>query len=133
MEMSSLVGLRIMYGAAVVGAGIVGAMTLIAPATAGRYIFANATEVDVFLRILGALWLAIGLVAVAGFADPVRYLPVLLIQLLYKSAWLAFAAYPALASGRSSGGLIVLTVLFTMWVLALMVLIPFPALTFSST
>ncbi|WP_373489044.1 hypothetical protein [Blastomonas sp.] len=132
MELSALVNLRMMYGAAVVGAGLVGAITLIAPSTAGRYIFAEATEIDVFMRILGALWLAIGLVAVAGFSDPVRYLPVLLIQLVYKSAWLAFAAYPALASGKSSAGLIALTLLFTMWVLALAILIPFRALMFTA-
>lgn len=121
----SLAGLRSMYLVAVIAAGVVGAITLMAPAMAGRYVFGGDIDVDVFIRILGALWLAIGIVAIAGFIDPVRYLPVLLIQLLYKMGWLIFAAYPALLSGKSSIGLVVLTVLFTIWVLALMVLVPF--------
>lgn len=128
MEPAPLIGLQIMYGVAVIGAGAVGAMTLIAPVTAGRFIFANATEVDVYLRILGALWLAIGVVALGGLADPLRYLPVLLIQLLYKTAWLFLAAFPVLVSGSSSRGLVFLTVLFTVWVFALILVIPFRVL-----
>lgn len=128
MEPAPLIGLRIMYGAAVIGAGAVGAMTLFAPVAAERYIFADATEVDIFLRVLGAVWLATGVVAIGGLADPLRYLPVLLIQLLYKTAWLVLAAFPALASGSSSRGLVFLTVLFIVWVLALILVIPFRVL-----
>ena len=128
MDSSSLIALKIMYAVAVVGAGVAGAITLLAPAVAGRYVFNGAAEVDVFLRILGALWLAIGVVALAGMVDPLRYLPLLVVQLIYKSVWLAVAAYPALATGRTSGGLVLLTALFTAWVLALLAVIPFRAL-----
>lgn len=120
--------LKIMFGAAVLGAGVVGVLTLFAPAIAGQYVFAGATEVDLYLRILGALWLALGAVAILGFSNPMRFAPILLVQLVYKTAWLAIAAYPALIAGERSPGLLFLAVMFSVWVLALTVTIPFRAL-----
>ncbi len=117
--------LRIMYGAAILGAGVVGALTLFAPSIASRYVFAGATNVDVYVRILGALWLALGAVAILGMLAPTAFIPVLMIQLIYKSTWLLVAAYPALIAGNREEGLIFLTVLFTAWVAALLWLVPF--------
>ncbi len=47
--------MKVMYAVAVVGAGCVGIITLLAPKLASQYVFANATQVDAYLRILGAL------------------------------------------------------------------------------
>ncbi len=116
MELPAFTGL--------IGLYVAGAIALLAPAMAGRHIFGGETDVDAFLRILGSVWLAIGVVAIAGLFDPIRYAPVLLLQLIYKSAWLGFVAFPALVSGTSSRALKLLTALFTVWVLALIVLLP---------
>lgn len=124
MESADL-GLRVMFGVAVLGAGLVGATTLLAPSAAQRWVFAGSTQVDMYLRILGALWLAIGAVAVFGLFDPIRFAPVLLIQVLYKTAWLLLAAYPALVLGDRSSGLIFMSALFTVWVGALLLVLPF--------
>lgn len=121
----SFTNLRILYAVAVVGAGAVGALTLFAPALAGRYVFASETVVGPYLRILGALWLSLGFVAALGLVRPAQFVPLLLIQLVYKSAWLAAAAYPALLKGDRSPGLLFLTILFTLWVAALAALVPF--------
>lgn len=117
--------LRVMYSAAILGAGVVGVVTLLAPSLASRYVFAGATTVDLYLRILGALWLSLGAVSILGLISPARFIPVLLIQLIYKSLWLAFAAYPALLAGNREYGLIFLSGLFSVWVLALLLMIPF--------
>lgn len=127
----SLTGLEAMYLAALIGAGVTGAITLFAPGLAARYVFAGDTQVGVYLKIVGAIWLAIGLIAIAGLLDPMRYLAILLLQLVYKSTWLICAAYPALLNGRTTTGLTGLTVLFTVWVIALLAFVPFQAL-FSS-
>ncbi len=123
--MDNFFGLRIMFTAAVLGAGVVGALTLFAPQSAGRYVFFGATDIDPYLRILGALWLSLGLVAGLGLLRPLDFLPVLLIQLIYKSAWLATVAYPAIFNGNRDTGLLFLSALFTVWVAALCIVMPF--------
>ncbi|MCK0094305.1 hypothetical protein MWU60_01875 [Yoonia sp. F2084L] len=123
--MDSMIGLRIMFTGAILGAGVVGALTLFAPHVAGRYVFCGATVVDSYLRILGALWLSLGLVAGLGLLRPMDFLPVLLIQVIYKSAWLATVAYPAIVQGNRDTGLLFLAGLFTIWVAALSLTIPF--------
>lgn len=126
--MESTIGIQIMYGAAVIGAGAVGATTLFVPGIARRYIFAGEVEPDPFHRILGALWLALGLVAALGLFDPATFLPVLLIQLIYKFVWVLIVGYPAIASGNRTPGIIFFTALFTIWVIALISIIPFQML-----
>ena len=123
--MFGTLGLQIMYGAAVLGAGVVGAMTLFAPVLAGRNIFAGEAVVGAYVRILGALWMALGLVAILGLVRPSDFVPLLLIQLVYKVAWLLIVGYPTLAGGQRGPGLIFFVALFTAWVVALLFAIPF--------
>ncbi len=125
LSTSSLSLMRVMYAVAILGAGAVGLTTLFAPRLASQYIFAGGTEVDVYLRILGALWLALGLASTLGLSQPLKFSVILLIQLFYKTAWLAAAALPALASGNREVGLIFLTILFIVWVIALLFALPF--------
>ena len=117
--------MKVMYAVAVVGAGCVGIITLLAPKLASQYVFANATQVDAYLRILGALWIALGISAVLGFFSPLKFSTVLLIQLIYKSIWVLFVAIPLLFSGNREPGLIFLLVLFTVWIIALLFTVPF--------
>ena len=121
-------GLIVMYVAAIIGAGVVGILTLLSPRIASKYVFSGDVQVDVYLRILGAIWLALGFVACLGAMAPERYLAVLLIQLIYKTSWLLAAAYPAIAKGNRAPGLVFLTCLFTVWVIALLGTIPFDQL-----
>ena len=48
---------------------------------------------------MGALWLAIAVLSVAGLFIPRAMQPVLLFQLIYKATWLAFGALPAYREG----------------------------------
>lgn len=125
MTEPSFLGMKIMYVIAMAGAGMVGVMVLLAPALAQRYIFAGSTTVTPYLRILGALWLALGVVAAFGLSAPLAFSPVLLIQLIYKSVWLTVVAYPALMTGNREPGLVLMAALFTIWVIALTIVTPF--------
>lgn len=121
----SFVALKAMYAAAVLGAGAVGLTILLAPVAAERYIFAGSTSVSPYIRILGALWFALGTVAALGFADPLKFAPVLLVQFVYKSVWLLAVAYPVLWAGNRETGLVFMTALFTIWAVALAVTVPY--------
>ena len=44
--------------------------------------------------LVGSLWTAIMVLSALGLRDPMRYSPVLLLQLIYKSLWLVVFALP---------------------------------------
>lgn len=44
--------------------------------------------------LVGSLWTAITVLSALGLRDPMRYSPVLLLQLIYKSLWLVVFALP---------------------------------------
>ncbi len=121
----STLWMRIMYGIAVVGAGAVGLMMLFAPRLAAQYVFAGSTTVSPYLQILGALWIALGTAALLGLFAPERFSTILLVQLIYKVAWLVVVALPALAAGNREPGLLFFTALFALWVVGLLFAVPF--------
>ena len=50
--------------------------------------------------LVGSLWFAILVLSVLGLFQPLRYSPVLLLQLIYKSLWLAVYVVPRLLRGE---------------------------------
>ena len=58
-------------------------------------------ESEGFRILVGAFWTAILVCSVAGLFRPEPFVAVLIIQLLYKSTWLAAYALPRLISGRA--------------------------------
>ncbi len=49
--------------------------------------------------LVGSLWLAILILSLLGLVWPLLYAPVLLLQLIYKSAWLLVYAAPRASRG----------------------------------
>ena len=43
---------------------------------------------------LGSVWLAFGVISLLGLRAPLRFLPVFLMQLVYKSAWFGAVFFP---------------------------------------
>ena len=121
----STLWIRVMYGVAVIGAGAVGLMTLCAPRLAAQYIFAGSTTVDPYLQILGALWITLGMAALLGLFSPLQFSVILLVQLIYKAAWLVAVALPAIIADNREPGLLFFTALFTLWVVGLLLAVPF--------
>ena len=121
----SFVWMRVMYLIAVVGAGAVGITMLLAPSLASQYVFLGATQVDNYLLILAALWLALGVASVLGLFQPMKFSVIFLIQLIYKSIWLMGVAIPSIVSGNREPGLLFLTILFALWVVGLLFAVPF--------
>jgi hypothetical protein len=52
--------------------------------------------------ILGSLWTAILCASLLGLYRPTTMAPLLVVQVIYKSLWLATFALPRLASGRAA-------------------------------
>lgn len=117
--------LQAMYLASVVVAGVPGLIILFFPAVAVRYIFMDEVADDHITRILGSVLLSIGVVAVAGVVDPLKYSPLLLFQLAFMLVWLLFDAVPAFLAGRTSRPQKVYSAVFGVWSAALTLTIPF--------
>jgi hypothetical protein len=53
----------------------------------------------VVFGLIGSFWLSIGIMAVLGLRAPLRFLPIFLIQLVYKSFWFICVFAPLVISG----------------------------------
>ena len=79
--------------AATIPRGIPGAIMLFAPEN-----IAPAGFDPVSTGVAGSLTLSFAVLAVFGFRAPLKFLPILFIQLIYKSLWLAVTAAGSLDS-----------------------------------
>ncbi len=124
MDEVNLWGLRLIYIANIFVAGIVGGLSLFAPATAAQTVFGGAAPASSITRIVGSFWLAITILSVAGLFAPLRMSPVLLVQLLYKGLWLVVVALPVLTKGNAATLPTGMAWFFLVWVLVLPFVIP---------
>ena len=121
-----MIALKIVYGANVLVAGWVGLNAFWHPKQAVNTVFTNAYPHSEYIRLVGALWLAIAVLSALGLWKPITFSSVLLIQLIYKGSWLLMVALPALQKGDSFPRS--MAVFFLIWVLILPFVIPWKAL-----
>lgn len=75
--------------------------------------------------MLGAVWLAMGIVAIFGLRDPLKFVPLLLVQLIYKSVWVASIAIPMWMAGTFATKDTVTAALFGLVIVGDLIAIPF--------
>lgn len=75
--------------------------------------------------MLGAVWLAMGIVAIFGLRDPLKFVPLLLVQLIYKSVWVASIAIPMWMAGTFATKDMVTAALFGLVIVGDLIAIPF--------
>lgn len=73
-----------------------------------------------------SFWCAYSLLMLIGVRFPVRMLPLLLLQLFYKTVWLLGVAYPLWASGLLTPGTAEMVQTFVIAVAVDLVVIPWP-------
>ncbi|MBU0993317.1 MAG: hypothetical protein KJ737_12560 [Proteobacteria bacterium] len=52
-----------------------------------------------FYGVVGSVWFMFGILSFLGLRSPVKFVPVLMLQLGYKLIWLVFIALPTLMDG----------------------------------
>lgn len=87
--------LKIVYIANIIIVSVVSITFLFFPKQAHTRLFEEKFAYSEAYRMLGALWLSLFLLSIAGLFYPLKMSLVLVIQLIYKGAWLLFAALPA--------------------------------------
>lgn len=121
-----MIGLKIMYLANIVVAGWISISSLFFPKTAISTIFTNDFQYSESIRLVGALWGGIFILSILGLFYPQKMSPVFVLQLVYKSSWLLFAALPALIQGSPYPK--AMAIFFILWVLILPFVIPWKTL-----
>ncbi|MBN2130321.1 MAG: hypothetical protein JW741_12535 [Sedimentisphaerales bacterium] len=116
--------LRFMYGYTILGAGGFGLAILTMPDKMRGAVRWPGDE-PIALSIVGSVYLAFGVLSVFGLREPLKFVPVLLLQLCYKLAWFIGAVVPLLLSGRFPSYAVVTAVIFATYVVGDLIAIPF--------
>jgi len=91
--------LKFMYLYTIVGAGGFGFGIIIIP-NLMKSIFGWPNQDPIVYGVTGSVWLAFGLVSILGIRSPLKFVPVLLMQLSYKSIWFIGVVLPLLITGK---------------------------------
>jgi len=73
---------------------------------------------------LSAMWFGLGIASVFALANPIRWSPIFVVQLLYKFIWLAFSGVPALMAGTLSRGNYIFLVIVMVYIVMDLLFIP---------
>lgn len=114
--------MKLIYVANIIVAGWIGIASLFFPTYSAKIIFAGTYTSSPLIQLVGALWLSIALLSIAGLWYPITFSPVLLLQLIYKSSWLIFVCVPALLNNKPYPGGMAL--FFIIWIIVLPFVIP---------
>ena len=119
--------MKFMYLYTVVGAGGFGLGIVFAPGPT-KAMFRWPGDEPIALGIVGSVYVAFAVLSVLGFRDPLKFAPVLLLQLCYKSIWLLAVVLPLLINGRLPGYGLLLAAIFATYIIGDLIAIPFPYL-----
>ncbi|MCJ7619094.1 MAG: hypothetical protein MUP64_02605 [Anaerolineae bacterium] len=116
--------LRVMYVWTILGAGGFGLMALFAPSLMESAMAFPAQ--DPFLRgVLGSVYVAFGILSILGLRSPLKFVPVLFLQLCYKAIWFIVVLLPRLLGGQFPTHAMVLALVFATYVIGDLIAIPF--------
>jgi hypothetical protein len=117
--------LKAMYIWTILGAGGFGVGLLFLPDMM-RTIFGYPSQDPLLFGISGSIYVAFGLVAILGFISPVKFAPVLLLQLCYKLIWFIVVLLPSFIAGFVPGYGWIFAGIFATYVIGDLIAIPFP-------
>lgn len=117
-----MTAIKIVYTANILVAGWISITSVFNPKLAAVSVFSNAYPSTEVMRLVGCLWLSIALLSFGGLYKPMEFSPVLMVQLIYKSAWLLMVALPAIQNQQPYPAY--MTIFFLVWVLFLPFVIP---------
>ncbi len=116
--------LNFMYILTILTAGICGLGILFAPELI-KSVFGWPFEEPIFLGIIGSVYLAFGILSIFGLRSPLKFAPVLLLQLFYKSIWFVGVVLPSLVAGQYPNYGIPMAILFATIIVGDLIAIPF--------
>lgn len=116
--------LKLMYIMTIITAGGFGLGMILIPERFKSMFNENCDPVN--YGILGSVYLAFGLLAILGLRAPLKFVPILLLQLTYKLAWFIGVFFPLTLREGFSSDMIVTVVIFALTIIGDLIAIPFP-------
>lgn len=115
-----------MYVYTMLGAGGLGMGLLFRPNTIAQRFGWTGSD-PVVLGIIGSLLLAFAVLSGLGLRSPLKFAPVLLLQLCYKTIWFVGVILPLLIKGQFPQQILPLVIIYTTYVIGDLIAIPFAA------
>jgi hypothetical protein len=116
--------LKFMYIYTIVVAGGIGLGIIVVPKLI-RSVFSLPNGDPITFGIAGSVYLSFGLLAILGLRAPLKYVPILLLQLSYKVVWFVGVLLPLLVAGRLPMYAIPIAILWATYVIGDLIAIPF--------
>lgn len=116
--------LKLMYILTIVIAGGGGLGVIFFPDVA-RMSFGMPKQDPVVFGVTGSVYLAFGILSILGLRSPLKFVPILVLQLCYKVIWFVGVILPLLFSGLFPMYGISMVVIFAIFVIGDLIAIPF--------
>ncbi len=116
--------LKGMYVYTIVGAGGFG-LGIIALPEVIKSMFRWPVNEPVAFGVIGSVYAAFGLLSLLGLRSPLKFAPVLLLQLCYKSIWFIGVLLPLLITAHFPAYGITLVIIFATYIIGDLIAIPF--------
>jgi hypothetical protein len=116
--------LKGMYILTIIHAGGSGLGMILFP-SAVRSFFGWPSQDPIVFGICGSVWVAFGLLSILGFRSPLKFTPILLLQLTYKVVWFIGVIIPILIAGKFPAYATGYVVFFAIYIIGDLIAIPF--------
>lgn len=116
--------LKLMYWYTIVGAGGFGLGIILIP-NVMRSIFGWPSQDPIVFGVSGSVYLSFAILSILGLRTPLKFAPVLLLQLSYKVIWFIGVIIPMLAAGKFPTYTILHFVIFASYIIGDLIAIPF--------
>jgi hypothetical protein len=116
--------LKVMYLWTIIGAGGFGLGMLVAPEMI-RAAMGMPPQDALLFGVSGSVFVAFAILSILGFLSPLKFVPVLMLELCYKVIWYLFVLLPAYAGGRVPMYGWILAGIFATYIIGDLIAIPF--------
>jgi len=104
--------------------GLLGLGMIVMPETV-KAILGWPVEEAIAFGIIGSVYLTFGLLSILGLRSPLKFAPVLLLQLCYKLIWFIGVLLPLLFTNKFPSFAIPMTIIFITYIIGDLIAIPF--------
>ena len=119
--------LKFMYIYTIIVAGGFGLGIIFVP-NIMTLLFGWPVEEPIALGIAGSAFVAFGILSIFGLRAPLKFVPILVLQLCYKSIWFVGVVLPLVITGRFPNNAIFSVVLFATFIVGDLIAIPFSSI-----
>jgi hypothetical protein len=117
--------LKLMYAYTIITAGLVGLGMIILPGQT-QSLLGWPAEKSFTFGVTASVFVAFGILSIFGLRSPLKFVPILFMQLCYKTVWYIGVILPWLLSGRFPSYAMASALFWLTFIIGDLIAIPFP-------